>query len=123
MLLAARVRTAHADARAVEGMAREPYGGGTATLRGIRVMASGLAHPQFNNAHVTGPDADLDGARAFYAARGLPWDVRVPAGMEWSAGRHVLALSLMGLAARRLVRPPEVPGLAVRAAGPDDLET
>ena len=123
MLPAARVRTAHADARAVEGTARERYGGGAATLRGIRVMASGLAHPQFNSAVVTGPDVDLDGARAFYAERGLPWGALVPAGMAWGAGRQVHSLALMGVSRGGLQRPPEVPDLAVRTAGPGDLET
>lgn len=122
-MLEARVRTAHADARAVEGAMRERDGGGTATLRGIRVMASGLAHPQFNNAQVTGPDADLEGARAFYAARGLRWDVRVPAGMAWGAGRHLFRMSLMGLLAGGLRPPPDVAGLTIRTAGPEDLET
>ena len=63
LMLDARVRTAHADAWAVEGVLREPYGGAVATLRGIRVMASGLAHPQWNGADVTGPYSDLEGAR------------------------------------------------------------
>jgi GNAT superfamily N-acetyltransferase len=123
MLLAARVRTAHADAWAVEGTLREPYGGGVATLSGIRVMASGLPHAQWNSADVTGPGPDLEGARAFYAERGVPWGVRVPAGMAWRAGRHLFRMALMGLPARDLVPPPAVEGLAIRQAGPDDLET
>jgi GNAT superfamily N-acetyltransferase len=123
MLLAARVRTAHADAWAVEGALREPYGGGSATLPGIRLMASGLPHAQWNSADVTGPGADLEGARAFYAERGVPWGVRVPAGMTWRAGRHLFRMDLMGLAAGDLVPAPEVPGLTIREAGPDDLES
>jgi GNAT superfamily N-acetyltransferase len=123
MLPAARVRTAHADTGAVEGAMREPYGGGAATLRGIRVMASGLPHPQFNNAVVTGPDIDLDGARAFYAERAVPWGLLVPEGMAWNAGRHVHRLSLMGVSRGGLQRAPDVPGLVLRTGGPDDLET
>jgi GNAT superfamily N-acetyltransferase len=119
----ARVRTAHADAWAVEGALREPFGGGAATLRGIRVMASGLAHPQWNSADVTAPDADLEAAREFYAARSVAWGVRVPAGMPWSTGRHLFRIPLLALAAHELRIPPAVPGLAVRRAGPDDLET
>jgi len=122
-MLPARVRTAHADARAVEGMARAADGGGAATLRGIRVMASGLPHPQFNSAVVTGPDIDLDGARAFYAERDLPWGALVPAGMAWGGGRQVGSLPLMGVSRGGLQRPPEVPGLVLRMARPDDLET
>jgi GNAT superfamily N-acetyltransferase len=122
-MLPARVRTAHADAWAVEGALREPYGGGTATLPGIRLMASGLPHPQWNSADVTGPGADLEGARAFYAERGVRWGVRVPEGMPWTAGRHLFRMPLMGLTPRRLVAPPAVPGLTLRQAGPEDLET
>jgi GNAT superfamily N-acetyltransferase len=123
MLPTARVRTAHADAWAVEGALREPYGGGSATLRGIRLMASGLPHPQWNSADVTGPGADLEGARAFYAERGVRWGVRVPEGMPWTAGRHLFRMALMGLTPRKLVAAPAVPGLTLRQAGPEDLET
>jgi ribosomal protein S18 acetylase RimI-like enzyme len=122
MLIAARVRTAHADAWAVEGALREPFGGGAATLRGIRVMASGVPHPQWNSADVTGPDADLEGARAFYAARGVAWGVRVPAGMRWDAGRHLFRMELMGLRPAGLKAAPDVDGVVVRAAGPADLD-
>src|SRR3954452_3934772 len=43
--LPARVRTAEGDAWQVHGELRA----GTATLRGMRVMASGLPHPMWNN--------------------------------------------------------------------------
>ncbi len=122
MVLDARVRTAHADAWAVEGTLRERQGGATAALRGIRVMASGLPHPQWNGADVTGPNADLDGARAFFAARGLPWGVRVPVGMPWSAGRHLFRMGLMGLAQTGFRPAPDVPSLVLRTAGPADVE-
>jgi GNAT superfamily N-acetyltransferase len=122
-MLDARVRTAHADGWAVEGVLREPYGGGTATLPGIRLMASGIPHPQWNSADVTGPGADLEGARQFFAERGVPWGVRVPAGMAWRAGRHLFRMSLMGLTPRDLRAPEAVPGLTLRAATEDDLET
>lgn len=115
----ARVCTAHADAWAVEGTMRS----GAEALRGIRVMASGLGHPQWNSADVTAPDADLEGARAFYAARGLPWGVRVPEGMPWSAGQPIVRLALMGLPEGEFVPAPPVEGLELRAAGPGDLET
>jgi GNAT superfamily N-acetyltransferase len=122
-MLEARVRTAHADGWAVEGLLREPFGGGVSTLRGIRVMASGLDHPQWNGADVTGPYADLEGARAFYAERGVAWGVRVPAGMAFKAGRHLFRMRLMGLLAGGLQAAPAVEGLTLRPAGPDDLET
>jgi GNAT superfamily N-acetyltransferase len=72
---------------------------------------------------VTSQYPDLRGARAFYADRGLALGVRVPDGMPWSAGRHVLDLRLMGLDPRAFAPAPGVPGLALRAAGPADLET
>jgi GNAT superfamily N-acetyltransferase len=121
-MLEARVRTAHADGWAVEGTLREPFGGGTATLRGIRLMASGLEHPQWNSADVTGPYADLDGAREFYASRGVAWGVRVPAGMAWKAGRHLFRMPLMGMLAGGLCEPAPVAGLTLRQARPGDLD-
>ena len=114
---AARVQTALADAWEVHGRLRA----GVARLRGIRVMASGLAHPQYNSGDVSAPDADIDGARAFYARHGAGWGVRVPAGMPWRAGRHLLTLRLMGLDAAGFRPAREVAEVAVRAAGPADL--
>ena len=118
----ARVRTAHADAWAAEGVLREPMGGGALTLTGIRCMASGLPQPQYNGADVTAAHPDLEGARAFYADRGLGLGVRVPEGMPWSAGRHVLDLRLMRLRPAAFVPAPAVDGLTVRKATRNDLE-
>lgn len=120
--LNARVRTAHADMWQVEGRLREPLGGGALELRGIRLMASGLAHPQWNNGDVTDPDADVEGAREFFAQRGLPWGVRVPAGMPWPHGRHLFHKRLMGLSAADFRPAPEVLGLRVELAEPADLD-
>jgi ribosomal protein S18 acetylase RimI-like enzyme len=108
---------AHADAAEVEGALRA----GAARLRGIRVSSSGLPAPQWNTADVTGPDADLDAARAFFGA--LPWGFRVPAGMDWQVGRRLFSQPLMTLAAGTLRPPPEVAGLEIRAAGPEDIDT
>ena len=94
-----------------------------ATLRGIRVMASGLAHPQWNGADVTGPYSDLEGARAFYAERDVEWGARVPAGLPFKAGTHLFTIPLMGLLAGGLQAAPAVDGLQIRQAGPEDLET
>ena len=114
--------TAQGDAWEEHGRLREARGGAALALRGIRLMASGLPQPQWNGADVTGPDADLDGARAFYAERGLPWGVRVPAGMPWQHGRRVRSQRLMGLEPAAL-RPAEPPAeVALRPAGPADLE-
>ena len=42
--------------------------------------------------------------------------------MQWSAGRHLDHLRLMGLRPAAFVAAPAVEGLAVREAGPGDLE-
>ena len=102
---------------------REAVGGGTADLRDIRLMASGLPLPSWNNADVTGPAPDLEGARAFYAARSVPWGLRVPAGTAWSAGRYTLSQRLMGMEPGALRPAPAVAGLELRLAGPEDADT
>lgn len=116
-----RVRIAHADAWEGHGRLRAERGGDTAELRGIRLSASGIAHPQWNNGDVTA--AALEGARAFFAARGVPWGVRVPAGMAWRDGRPLFRQRLMGLPAGEHRPAPGVPGLRLRAATPADLST
>jgi GNAT superfamily N-acetyltransferase len=117
------LRTAHGDAWQVAGRIREPQGGGTVELPGVRLMASGLPHPQWNNGD--GHDVgllDLEQVRAWYAERGVPWGLRVPSGVPFPHGRRLFAKRLMGLAAGSLVVPPDVDGLELRAAGPGDLE-
>jgi GNAT superfamily N-acetyltransferase len=117
-----RVHIAHADAWQAEGRLRERHGGGARDVRGLRLMASGLPQAQWNSGDVTAPDADLDAARAFYADRGAAWGVRVPAGMPWSHGRHVLTLRLMALESSAFRPAPQAAGVAVREATPADLE-
>src|SRR6185503_11252028 len=119
----ARVQVAHADAWQVEGRLREPWGGGALEVPGLRLMASGLPGAQWNSGDVTAADADLDAARAFYAARGAAWGLRVPAQLPWRHGRPLLTLRLMAVAPAAFVPAPVPPGVAVRPAGPDDLET
>ena len=117
-----RVQVAHADAWEAEGRLRERDGGGTLEVPGLRLMASGLPQAQWNSGDVTAPDADLDTARAFYAQRGAAWGVRVPAGMRWAHGRHVLTLRLMALAPDGFHPAPAAAGIAVREAAPADLD-
>jgi GNAT superfamily N-acetyltransferase len=123
MMRRMRVYTAHADAWEAHGRLREPYGGAALALRGIRVMAAGVPHPRFNSADVEVADCDLAGAREFYAARGVEWGARVPAGVRWPHGRHLLTQRMMALPAGALAPAPGVPGLSLRAARPADLET
>jgi GNAT superfamily N-acetyltransferase len=120
----ARVRAAHADAWAQQGLLRRGAGGASADLPGIRVMSSGVDHPQWNHGDVTDPAlVDLAEVRAWFAARGVRWGVRVPAGTPWPHGRRLFGLRLMALEAAALRPVAPVPGLCVRAARGDDLET
>ena len=117
------VRTAHADAWEAHGRHRESVGGGAVRLPGIRLMASGLPHPQWNNGDVIDPTlADLEEVSRWYADRGVPWGLRVPHGVEWPYGRHLFGKRLMGLAAGDF-QPASVPdGVTLRAAGPHDID-
>ncbi|WP_020577700.1 GNAT family N-acetyltransferase [Actinopolymorpha alba] len=120
------VWTAQADAAEAEGRAREPYGGGVAEFPGVRLMASGLPNPQWNAGDVTDPAlVDLDAVRAWFAARGVPWNLRIPAGVRWAHGRRATRRRCMGLhpEAFRAVRSALSPaGLSVRAARADEVE-
>lgn len=84
---AVRVRAAHADAWEVEGRARTRDGGGSARVRGARLMASGLPDARWNNADIEAADVDLDAVRAWYASRAVPWGIRVPEGLPVDLGR------------------------------------
>ncbi|WP_207455533.1 GNAT family N-acetyltransferase [Herbiconiux sp. SYSU D00978] len=118
------VPVAHADAWQEQGQLREPFGGGVLELPGIRLMASGLPHPQWNNADVTDADlVDIDAVRAWYSARQTPWGVRVPRGIRWPHGEPLFGQRLMGLPRNGFSPAPAVPGLRLRLAGPADLDT
>lgn len=114
-------RTVHADAWELHGRLRAGRGGGAASLPGIRVMASGLPHPQWNNGDVTDPSlVDLAAVRQWYAAAGVPWGVRVPADAPWPHGTFLFRKHLWLGGAADVVAPP-VPGLRIRPAVPADL--
>lgn len=116
-------RTVHADAWEQHGLLRAGRGGAAAAAPGIRLMASGLPHPQWNNGDVTDPAAvDIEAVRDWYAPLGVPWGVRVPAGAPWPHGTFLFRKHLVLRAAGRAATAP-VPGLRIRAAGPDDLST
>lgn len=121
-LLAARVHAATADAWERMGRLHESTGGGAGEVRDLRLMASGLPRSSWNNADLTGPAPDLNAARAFYAARGVPWGVRVPAGAPLARGRSELTLRMMGLEADDFTPPPAVEGLELRSAKRADAE-
>ena len=119
---AAWTRIAHADAWEEIGRHRSATGGGTARLAGVRLMATGLAHPQWNNGDVEAPEAvDLQAVRDWYALRGVPWGLRLPAGARWPHGRKLFTKRLMGLVphAFAVAMPPE--GTVIRQAAPADI--
>jgi ribosomal protein S18 acetylase RimI-like enzyme len=116
------VRAAHGDAWQALGSLFEARGGGSASLPGLRLMASGLPHPQWNSADVCDAAADIEAARSFYAAYGVPWGVRVPAGMAWRHGRRLFRQRLMGLFRRGFRAAPTPRGLTIDAADPADLD-
>jgi ribosomal protein S18 acetylase RimI-like enzyme len=116
------VHTAHTDAWQAEGRARAAHGGGVAALPGIRLMASGLPHAQWNSGGVERPDVGLGPVRDFYAAREVPWGLRVPAGMPWRHGRLVVRKRYMALRPGSFRPAPPVPGVTLRAAGPADVD-
>jgi ribosomal protein S18 acetylase RimI-like enzyme len=127
MDLDARVRAAHGDAWQAEGRLREPFGGGALELPGVRLMASGLPFPQWNNGDVTDVAAfPLDDVRAWYATRaegrGVPWGVRVPAGFPFAHGRHLFRKRCMALSATEYRPRPSAPGLRIRAATLSDAD-
>jgi len=122
-----RVHTAHGDAWQAEGRLRGRFGGGAAELAGVRLMASGLPHAQWNNGDVDDPARfPIDEVRAWYAARasgtGVPWGVRVPAGRPFAYGRLLFRKRCMGLSPSRH-KGTEIPaGIAIFVATPADVD-
>lgn len=96
---------------------------GTALLPGIRLMASGLPHAQWNNGDVSDPaHVDIGAVAAWYAERSVPWGLRVPLGTDWPHGRLLFRKRLMGVTPRQLVQPPAPVGVEIRAAAVSDLD-
>ncbi len=110
------VRAAHGDAWQALGIA------GVAEVPGVRLMATGLPHPQWNNGDVDEPAlVDLDAVRDWYANRGLPWGLRLPLGAVWPHGHKLFTKRLMGLTPSEFRAAAPVDGLAIRVATPADL--
>ena len=119
--LYARIQAAQGDASMAEGALRTALGGGMAELPGVRLMASGLPHPQWNNGEVTDPSlVDIAAVRAWYATcafgAGVPWGLRVPAGRSFRHGRWLFRKRCMGLAAQDFQPQPVPPGVAIAVA-------
>jgi hypothetical protein len=121
------VRTAHADAWQAEGRLRERHGGGACAVRGARAMASGIRTPKWNNADVTHEQVDLEALSVWYAARGMPWGLRVPLEIPLAVGEPLFVKRCMGLVASsgtesglRLFDPPG--GVEVRRIRVDERD-
>lgn len=123
MITAEWVRTAHADAWQAIGGQRASAGGGCDQLPGVRVMATGLPHAQWNSGDVEdAARVDIVLLRRWYAEHGVPWGVRVPAGIRWVYGRRLCTLRLMGLTPDRFA-PASLPAdVRIRVAGPADVD-
>jgi ribosomal protein S18 acetylase RimI-like enzyme len=111
------VRAAHGDAWQTLGIA------GTAELPGVRLSATGLSHPQWNNGDVDDPAlVDIDAVRNWYADRDVPWGMRVPQGADWPHGRYLFTKRLMGLVPSEFRRAPAPAGVTFRAADTADID-
>lgn len=90
-------------------------------MRGARLMASGIAQPKWNNADVVSADVDWDAVRAWYAARDVPWGLRVPLELDVDVGEPLFvkrcAAIERGAWARASAR-----GICVRQAAPSEAE-
>jgi predicted N-acetyltransferase YhbS len=116
------VAAAHADAWQALGEIFASAGGGTASLPGLRLMASGLPDGAHNGGDVTAAGADAEAAREFYAGLGIPWGLRVPAWLPWNRGRLLRHQRLMGLAPAAFRPLPAPDGVTIATAGAADLE-
>jgi GNAT superfamily N-acetyltransferase len=117
------VRAAHADVWEAHGRHREAYGGGAVRLPGIRLMAAGLPHPQWNSGDVTDPAmVDIEAVRRWYDELGVPWGLRVALGDTWPYGRYLLTRRLMALHPGDYRAPDSRVEVSLRVAMPDDVE-
>jgi len=115
-LSAGWVRAAHGDVWQVLGVA------GVAEFPGVRVMATGLAHPQWNNGDVHEPRlVDLRVVGDWYAQRDVPWGLRLPAGAEWPHGRKLFTQPLMGMIPAMFRPVAPVDGVVIHVATRADL--
>jgi GNAT superfamily N-acetyltransferase len=123
-----RIHCADGDVWQAEGRLRAALGGGALELPGVRLMASGIAHPQWNNGSVDDAERfDPAPVRAWYRSRangnGVPWGLSVPTGMAFSHGRRVFTKRCMALVPAAFVPPPVARDIRIDAAQADAVDT
>ncbi|HLZ36257.1 MAG TPA: GNAT family N-acetyltransferase [Mycobacteriales bacterium] len=117
--LGAVARTALADAWQELGRVH----GAVASLPGVRLMASGLPHPQWNTGDVDDADeVDVAAVRAWYEARRVPWGLRVPPHVGWTRGRRLFRQRLMVLPGAAFRLSPSLDAVEVHLATEADLD-
>jgi hypothetical protein len=84
-------------------------------------MASGIPRAKWNNADITDAGADLDGVSDWYAARGVPWGIRVPLEFDVSLGTHLFVKRCVGISAESFDHPG-VAEASVRRGAETELE-
>jgi hypothetical protein len=85
-------------------------------------MASGLPTPERNNADIDALDVNLDTIATWYAARQLPWGVRVPVEWELPIGRPLFTKRCFGLPLTRVLPRQPPGGIPIQPARAIDLD-
>lgn len=95
----------------------------TLQLPGVRLMATGLQHAQWNDGDVDDPAlVDIDAVRDWYDGLRVPWGLRLPAAAPWPHGRRLFTKRLMGLTPAAYQAPAVPPGVTIRQATAADIE-
>jgi GNAT superfamily N-acetyltransferase len=98
-------------------------GGAWEDLGGLALHTTGIPVRHWNGAHLTSPAGlgRLPDATAWFAGRGMPWGVLVPAELDLDPGTPLLTEQPVML--RPLADLPELPGLDLRWDAADDAST
>jgi ribosomal protein S18 acetylase RimI-like enzyme len=118
---ATRVRTARADANALDGLVRAHLGGDVARVGGARLMYSGSSARPRNDAQVVSLPVDLAAAERWFAEREALWGLAVPVGLDYAPGEYIFTQRCMGLEPDRFAAAAAPADVHVRIAGLDDL--
>jgi hypothetical protein len=84
-------------------------------------MASGIAEAKWNNADVVSGDVDWDAVHAWYAARDVPWGLRVPLELDVDVGEPLFVKRCAAIERDAWVHVGTT-GIRVRQAAPSEVE-